>query len=200
MGDDLGLIFWRLFNECAWLHVKWREYVRLFGVDEARIELLNKTAPGFFRLVEDSLFEDVVLHIARLTDPERVGSSGGRATLTVQRLPKLVAEAIRPEVGAKLTLALEVTAFARDWRNRHVAHLDLHLALDQGAEPLAHASRQSVRTGLDSITDLLNIVETHYRGGPVEYAAVGYEGDADSLVYFLKKGLEAQAAELELDN
>jgi hypothetical protein len=68
MGPELGRTFNKLFIEFCQLHVKWREYVTLFGT-QSRIDLLSKTATGFFGLIEDSLFEDILLHICRLTDP-----------------------------------------------------------------------------------------------------------------------------------
>jgi hypothetical protein len=49
MGDDLGGQFNRLHNECAWLHLKWSEYVALFGVSQSRMDLLNASAPRLLR-------------------------------------------------------------------------------------------------------------------------------------------------------
>ena len=149
--------------------MKWHEYVLLFGAGESRIDVLNKTAPSFFRLIHDSLFEDVLLNIARLTDAERVGSSGGRETLTLQRLPSLVNPAIRAEVQTQLTALMTKTKFARDWRHRLLAHRDLRLALDEGATPLTPANRREVRESLEAVANLLNAVETYYGGPPVAY-------------------------------
>lgn len=71
MGKDLGELYSALWQEVAWVHSKWAEYVQLFGVKESRIDLLNRAAPRFARLLQDSLWEDVLLHIARLTDPAK---------------------------------------------------------------------------------------------------------------------------------
>ncbi|WP_408068516.1 AbiU2 domain-containing protein [Vineibacter terrae] len=51
-----------------WLHVKWEEYVELYGKRQSRVDLLNEAAPLFFRIVQDALWADTLLHIARLTD------------------------------------------------------------------------------------------------------------------------------------
>ena len=92
MGDTLGCQFHALWQEVAWLYSKWAEYLELFGTSPFRVELLNSAAPGFFRIVQDTLWEDTILHIARLTDrPE----SFGKANLTIRRLPGLVDDAIR---------------------------------------------------------------------------------------------------------
>lgn len=105
MGKRLGTIYYRLWNECAWLHWKWREYETLYGTNSSRIELLNHAAPGFFRIVQDTLWEDVLLHIARLTDPPKVAS---RETLTLRALPPLVDAAVRSHVGEALDVAFEI--------------------------------------------------------------------------------------------
>jgi hypothetical protein len=46
MGRDLGEAFHRLWNDAAWLHLKWNEFVWLF--DAPHIQTLNSVAPGFF--------------------------------------------------------------------------------------------------------------------------------------------------------
>src|SRR5665811_1662354 len=71
MGEDLGSLYHALWNELAWLYSKWGEYVELFGTEPSRIGLINSAAGRFFRMVQDSFWEDSLLHIARLTDPPR---------------------------------------------------------------------------------------------------------------------------------
>ena len=87
MGEDLGSLYDALWQEVAGLYGKWSEYVALFGTRESRVDLLNQAAPSFFRIVQDSLWEDVLLHIARLTDPPK---SAGKSNLTVQRLTSAI--------------------------------------------------------------------------------------------------------------
>lgn len=88
MGEELGSLYYALWQEVVWLHVEWAEYVELYiyGTKPSRIALLNEAAPSFFRLVQDGLFETAVLKIARLTDPPK---SVGKPNLTVQQLPRL---------------------------------------------------------------------------------------------------------------
>jgi len=71
MGNRLGSIFTELENELIWLHHKWDQYLKLFGRSEKQIIILNETANGFFGLVQMVLFEDIILHISRLTDPSK---------------------------------------------------------------------------------------------------------------------------------
>jgi hypothetical protein len=73
MGDELGSQFNRLHKECAWLHLKWREYVALFGTSQSQLDLLNASARGFFVLLDGSLWSDLLLHLCILTDDPGVG-------------------------------------------------------------------------------------------------------------------------------
>ena len=137
MGPHLGPVYNALWNEVAWLHAKWHEYKELYGEKPPRLELLNRASGFFFRIVQDTLWENTLLHLARLTDPSR---SAGRQNLTVLQLPSLVNDpGLREQLEALLTEAKSKAEFARDWRNRHIAHRDLDKALGKGAEPLAAA-------------------------------------------------------------
>jgi hypothetical protein len=190
MGPELGKVFFELRNECIMLHWKWEEYVALFGTNPQRVELINKAAQAFFWVVQDTLWRDVLLSIARLTDPANSGP--GKDNLTLQRLRGLAAPAIQAEVGKHLTDCLTKTEFARDWRNRHIAHSDLALALNKhSARPLALASRRSVNEALAAFVELLNAVQVHYT-----HAEAMYElrpcGNAESLLYVLRDGIKAE--------
>jgi hypothetical protein len=162
MGAELGGVFFELRNQCIMLHWKWQEYVALFGTKPERIELLNEAAGAFFRVVQDTLWEDVLLRIARITDPAR---SAGSDTLSLQRLPFLVETTFRREVEALLQECLSKCTVARDWRNRRIAHNDLVLATEMSARPLAPASRQNVKDALHAVVKLLNAVQEHYTIG-----------------------------------
>jgi hypothetical protein len=89
MGENLGKQYTVLYNEVAILHLYWKEFLELFGTNEKRVERLNQSAPGFFRMLQNELFQTNVLHIARLTDPIK---SAGNANLTLHNLPNLIAD------------------------------------------------------------------------------------------------------------
>jgi hypothetical protein len=187
MGEELGRLYDALWQEVAWLHMKWREYATLFGTSPARVELLNKAAPSFFRVIQDSLWEDVLLHIARLTDSPR---SMGKRNLSFRQFAKI---SLHPDIASKVekltTDALETSAFARDWRNRKLAHRDLHLALGQGAEPLAPVSRAQVKEALAALSAILNALAAHYLNSTTMFAVEATSGGAEALLYCIDDGL-----------
>jgi hypothetical protein len=189
MGEELGKVFHALWQEVAWLYAKWGEYVDLFGKKPSRIELMNRAAPRFFGIVQDSLWEGTILHIARLTDPPRTGC---KDNLTIQRLPELIHDTqLLGELSRLIELAIQSTEFCRDWRNRHIAHTDLHLAIEGGIDPLEPASRKSVNEALISLVNVLNAVSRHYQDSESSFDVPACDG-GESLLYVIDDGLRAQ--------
>lgn len=190
MGTELGSLYHALWNELVWLYSKWEEYVELFGTKPSRIELINSAAGRFFRMVQDSFWEDSLLHIARLTDPPK---TAGKENLTIRKLPDLIVDGnLKSRVSNFVDAAVEKAEFCRDWRNRHIAHKDLQLALRTGAEPLKPASRAKVKEVLGSISDVLNALSTHYMDSTTMFEGIGDSGGALSLLYVLDDGLRTE--------
>ncbi len=189
MGQELGDLYSALWQEVAWLHTKWEEYVVLFGTKESRVELLNRAAPRFARIVQDTLLEDVLLHVARLTDPPK---SAGKENLTIQRLAPLVNDRVtKEEVTELVEAAQRATEFCRDWRNRHLAHRDLLLALNRGAQPLKEASRLGVRTALRTIVATLDAISAHYLDSTSMFEVGAAPGGAINLLHVIDDGLKS---------
>jgi hypothetical protein len=154
MGKELGTVFYALYNEFCWLRLRWRQHVELFGTSPERVDLLNDVANLFFRFVQDSFWDDTLLHISRMTDSP---TTSGRKNLTIQRLPSLIADkALAADIANLVSDAVSLAAFARDWRNRAIAHSDLQLAVEEGATPLTPASRRHVALAMQAIDRVLN--------------------------------------------
>jgi hypothetical protein len=113
--------------------------------------------------MEDRLWEAILLHIARLTDPSNSMGKKGKSNLTMRNFPDLIDDAGTKQTVATLVAeAVKTSEFCRDWRNWQIAHRDLNLALDQTADPLAPARKKQVNEALKAIADILNGVEAHY--------------------------------------
>jgi len=193
MGSDLGSLYHRLWTECVSLHWKWSEFIELYCTSEGRIAVLNSSAPSFFRMVEVSLHEDILLHIARLVDSPK---SFGNHNLSVMRLPELVDPEIRVEVEQHLQTTEQKCGAARVWRNRRIAHRDLDLALRRPVEALPSVGRDVITEALRSIANLLNILERHYCGAQVPYELSGSKSSV-KMITLLRDGLEANNARRE---
>ncbi|UCF05216.1 MAG: hypothetical protein JSV33_15060 [bacterium] len=184
LGPVLGIFYHALQRDVTWIHAKWLEFRKLYARSEKRIDLLNEAAAFFFRVVQDVLWEDVLLHIARLTDPPK---SAGRPNLTINRLAELIPDPIVAEdVHNLVNTAIQKCSFAREWRNRHLAHRDLDLAMEtRQATALPGVSRQSVIDALSAISAVLNRVESHYFDSEVAFGHFLVHDDADALVHHL---------------
>lgn len=187
MGEPLGKQFHALWQEVAWLYTKWNEYVALFGTKPSRIDLMNRTAPLFFRVVQDSIWEETILHIARLTDSPK---SMGKENLSIQQLPLLVVdEDLGQALEEKIELAKVASEFCRDWRNRRIAHRDLKLAIEDGITPLLPASRKDIKNALSLIVDVLNVINHYYNDSTTFFDLPNGHGGGESLLYVIDDGL-----------
>jgi hypothetical protein len=197
MGQDLGEIYSALWQQLTWLFQKWGQFTEAFGTNPERIKIFNDAAPSFFGTVQDSLWENVLLHLARLTDPP---ATAKKANLTFSRLCTLVTnEPLRTDVAKALNLVQVEVAFARDWRNRRIAHGDLLLSLGHTTSELAPASRLQVSATLSAMAKLLNLVSHHFLDSTTlfEFAAEPGAGGAISALYILRAGVEAETKRRE---
>src|SRR5947207_2392821 len=101
----------------------------LYAQGPQRIMLLNQAAPRFFGDLQDMMWRDVLLHLARLTDAPK---SAGKRNLTIQALPDLITdESLTAELSVLVADAVQHSDFVEPWRNRRLAHNDVLLKLRQ---------------------------------------------------------------------
>jgi len=118
MGAPLGEVYSALWQEVAVGHFYWKEFVELFGTKAERITLLNETAPHFFRMLQDELWEASLLQLCRLTDPASSSGNQDKSNLTIQALPALIEDSkLKETISSLIAAAINDTAFCRDWRN-----------------------------------------------------------------------------------
>lgn len=190
LGPALGPLYHALYEEVSWLHIKWKQYRILFAESPERIELLNRVAGSFFHVIQVVLWEDAVLHLARLTGPPQ---SVRKDNLTLSRLVAALPEpTLALEVEKLVEQAKRDAGFARDWRNRHLAHTDLELAVDDRATPLPGISRENMERALASVRAVLNKIEGHFSRTEVAFEHAIAHSDAESLAYHLKFAIDSE--------
>jgi hypothetical protein len=188
MGEPLGIQFHELRQEVIFLHRKWMQYVALFGTKPTRIALMNRAAPVFFRTLQDGSWDDLLLHIARLTDPSEMGKF---KNLTLQNLPGLITDQkLKEKIDPLLKKALEQSEFCREWRNKLVAHRDLDTAINGTAGQISGGSREQVAALLKTIAEMLNAIELHFKDGSTFYDFDEDRGGAKQLLLFLDDGVK----------
>ena len=161
LGNEFGAIFHGLQNDWAVGLVRIKEFRKLFD-NTTHIELLEALGGGFFTDIHHILWDDLMLHVTRLTDPR---STAGKDNLTVQRLPTLCKDqGLHNEVQTLVDVAVDTAEFARDWRNRRISHTDLTRAMELDPEPLAPASTRQAAAALDAVHAVLNTISVRLLG------------------------------------
>jgi len=183
-----------LWRQVAWLFAKWQTYLRLFGTSEDDLSVLNRAAGSFAALIQNVLIGDLLLTASRLTDPK---GAGLRTNLSLETLVHAIeadkyAE-LREEAEKRLAHAYEKTSFARDWRNRQIAHLDLHTELGSRADPLSPYTRGELQDALDAIAAVLNTLNAGFSGSTTFFGDfIDGPGNAGALIKHLRNGLQLQ--------
>lgn len=193
MPEPLGELYHELHNQTVWLHIKWNDFKKLFATDQETVDLLNEAAPAFAHNLQRMMWEDVLLHLCRITDRRR-------GTLKIQRLVAYISDPeLKKWVKEKAGEAVKRAEFARDWRHRRIAHQEAPPLDGQPIKPLAKATRELVEAALASIGDTLNLIQAHFfDGGSVLYEmSIEPLGGVESLLSCLKKGVGVQREEME---
>ncbi|HEL5053510.1 TPA: hypothetical protein UOA92_001286 [Stenotrophomonas maltophilia] len=185
MGQELGASFYELCRKLVELHVLWQQYRQLFGGDPDTVHLLNRTSGLFFKIVQDELWDSVLLGVSRMTDPP---TTGKKKNLTIQSLPPLISDtALRGEVQNLCDKALVAAEFAREHRNKRIAHQDHDYLRNRSSDPLSGISRKLIEEMLAALRDVLNRLELHFRDSTVIYEDFVDESGARLLVHKLRK-------------
>ena len=154
LGQEFGEVFYEL--RVGWLLAlaRYDEFSRLFG-SRKHVEHLNAIGGGFFGDVQHIFWDDLILRLCRLTDP--IGT-GTKRNLTIQIVPELCGPSLNTEIRCRVDRAVEATGFARDHRNRRIAHEDYDLTLRKDPEALSAGSLKKAKISLDSIHAVLDSV------------------------------------------
>ncbi|MHB1293764.1 MAG: AbiU2 domain-containing protein [Anaerolineae bacterium] len=186
LGPELGPILLELCTDLNELRTKWHEYEVLYAHSQQRVDLLNYSARHFFVMLDDIMWKDILLHLARLTDPPDSGK--GKPNLTIKLLPHLIGdETMAAAVSDLVVDADRCCAFARDWRNRYLAHSDLHVRL-AGSGPaqvsqLASSSQQRIADAVAAVEKVVDHVHVRYFGSQRRY---GFDNGASRLIQLLE--------------
>lgn len=140
----------------GYLHVLWNEYAILFRPPsvETKLGQLNKAAPTFFALVQQTWLDQLFLETGKLMDP---AGSGERKTLGVASLLVRIADPSLVAKLAPLKQTLErLYSNINVWRNKRIAHNDWKHFM--GSRPLPDVEIDDVEKlilGLDELTDVI---------------------------------------------
>jgi AbiU2 len=187
MSPDDANTFSTLENKVIWLHAKWAIYRQLYGTDEETVNLLNESACGFFGMYQSVLLDEVLLTLARLTDPVEQGKY---ENLTLEHLVQLAEtradRRLLPDVRALLAEVVTKCEPFRRHRMKRIAHTDLPTALKVVQNPLPDLSREMIEDALRSLRRLMLALRTGFGKDEMVYDRFTPTGDGKALLWCLR--------------
>jgi AbiU2 len=190
MDHEYAKLFDSLRAEAIDLHLRWKLYRHLYAGPKEDIVALSSTAPSIFAILQSLLFEDCVLRICRITDPN---SRGSYEYISVFQLAESLRKAAVPNLDLDLQPVLRDLEAAcskmRTLRNVRIAHSDLKQALQIAADPMPGVSVEDVNSALGLFSKLLNSVEIPLRRTCTFHGDVllPIDGDANRLLALLRQ-------------
>lgn len=119
---------------------------------------------------------------------------GKNKNLTIQSLPPLISDtALQGEVQNLCDRALVAAEFAREHRNKRIAHQDHDYHTNRSSTPLSGISRKLIEEMLAALRAVLNRLDLHFRDTTVMYEDFVDESGARLLVHKLRKMEQLQA-------
>jgi hypothetical protein len=186
---DLAEVYDPIWQDAVLLQAKVGIFRNLFTREDS-VRLLNAAAPGFFYIIQINLLHDILLGISRLTDPPE---SFGKPNLSLKRLASRVDAATHPALASRLQsklLALDAIAgFARNRRNRLIAHSDLATRLNKHPQPLDAVTLKMIGEAVSAICDVINDVELEFRSNTTLFGVDAFT-DAEDLLLSLRDASE----------
>jgi hypothetical protein len=186
-----GEIFYELWRNMVHLHMNWKNYRTLYGTSAERIDLLKWAASVFFGLLNGILWHDIILSIARLTDPAQ-SSRKCNASLAYlrERLASFMDTPSLDTLNSKLQDIQSYCDPIRQIRNRLLAHDDLATALNYHSDPLPSISRAYIEDALERLRDFLGDIEEYFCGSRTHHLHVIFNHDGEDLISKLEDALE----------
>jgi len=198
MPPELKEVHDSVWQEAVLLHLKWSIVLQLYGTQES-VGLLNRSAPQFFAIGQVAWLQDIYLTFCRLTDPIQVA---GKSNLCLGRYVELIDASthasLRQKVADRVADLQTHCEFARDHRNRRIAHSDLLTKLGRHPKPLTPVTKAMIEEAFERMRVLINEVEAGY-GVPTTLFGFEPAGDGTELLLWLRHAEALEAAERARD-
>lgn len=186
---ELRWTFTRYRDLCVWLRTCFNTNMALFDSGDARKRLMAKTAPLFFRELNDILIENYFLQVCKITDPPSTTVKGvKRFNLTLDHVNDLLREEklFTPEMEAEAKTIKDYRELVVLARNRQIAHPDKETAMayiNHGRHSKAEA--QAFLVALQTYLDLVGVAVGE---GPLDISVSSGPGDVADLFRALNGG------------
>lgn len=184
-GDEEGRRYKSIEDQWSRLWLLWKDFDTLFRNGEQRAEILTKSASGFFWQFRTLAMNEMLLGLCRLMDRDKRTCSFPTFTKNIFSSDTVnVSLEDRDKILANQRDALQRTKFAKNWRDKRIAHIDMDIS---GVEEYDIAE---IKSGIDAIHALIDSVQLAFFETQMLNHVVGPSGDASSLLYKLRDGLQ----------
>ena len=188
--QEIHTLWETLHTEVCWLHGRWKIYCQLYGTNQERVELLNKSAATFFSLLDRILIHEVQLSLSRLSDPAKTGR---HKNMSLDALKKALDELGENDAAEKLDNAIKMfkkaCAKVIHRRMKWIAHFDLDTMLTQQVNPRIGPSRKEIEDAMSALRNAMNCINVHYNDMSMAYDSFYMRADGDALIRSLRRGL-----------
>jgi hypothetical protein len=180
-------IFDRLNETLIQARITWGHFLQLFGTQE-EVDVLNRFAPAAFSVIQGTMARDVILSIARMTDP---AETLGPPNATFDRLVGAVENAAESQLATGLKDDLKlIQALCQDlrtMRNKVIAHSAFR------PQVITPPHRNEMEDILHRCGAILNRVSEHYgeRAIAYDHTFLGL-GDGAALIRRLSRLAELE--------
>jgi hypothetical protein len=184
-------IYKRVDDEVVKLHLFWQVYRNVYAVSKDQIDLLNSVDDIFFGITQQIFFNEVILHISRLTDKETQGKNQNLSLVTlINNVNNELSEPIQKQLYDLQQQLNENVVIIRKKRSKSIAHLDYEYAVNN--EDSIGISRQEIEIVLEIIRKILNIIKMEIEGSYKEYQLIttnssGALSSGSKLISYLNK-------------
>lgn len=195
MGHEFGTVYHSLYNELIGLTFRWNEFEILYS-KQSRVDLLNQVAPFFSFIVQRTLWENIILSIAKLTEKAKKGED---RSITLHLLFEYIDD--REFLKALKPLKKQIinsSKFSRDLRNQWIAHKDFSQVIGKNGITLQWPSANMIKEFLQASYELMNAIEFRYLTSTTGYDLAAHSGGALSLLHKIEAGLRMDQLKLEM--
>jgi hypothetical protein len=166
--DHLKGLYSSLLGDVTWLREQWQMYETLYGQKEHR-DLINRSAPMFFYMVDYLFIDNFILALSRLGDPAKQTIKKQTVeNFTLERLLLRLDQTAHAALVKKLKPLLidyqSKCAAVREQRKKRVAHTDFNTKMATNKHPLPDVSRQIIEEAIMAAEDYLNLFECYFSG------------------------------------
>ena len=199
LAPDLEELFHPINNEVTWLHTIWELYLQLYCATDKNYDIMNSTAPQFFAILQNVLFEQLILIVGRLTDPPTtLGKENASIAMLIEKVKAHDSLQLANSMQKKLDeFRIEHAAF-RTWRNKRVNHDDMATLLGKSADLMPEIPRRQAQTAIDQLAGIMNEFSEVLQGSTQIYKPfMVAKGDGNALLQALQMASGLSALEKE---